>query len=69
MSYTKTREALQSYDADPTGDKADLVRVAFWLEASTAVRACVRNPTVREVRAVLRSCDLEILKFESTGGG
>ena len=53
MSYPKTRAALQTYDAEPTSGNADLVRVAYWLEASTDTRARVVNPTVDQVRAVL----------------
>ena len=51
--YQQTRAALQSYDAAPTTGRADLVRVAFWLEAPAYVRARIQNPTVEEVRAVL----------------
>lgn len=53
MNYPKTRDALRRYDADPTIGNEELVRVAYWLEASTDTRARVQNPTVDQVRAVL----------------
>lgn len=67
MSYAKTREALQSHDAEPTSGNADLVRVAFWLEASTDVRARVHNPTVDEVRAVLTLAAQHDWQFYANG--
>jgi hypothetical protein len=67
MSYQQTRAALQTYDAAPTSGHADLVRVAFWLEASTDIRARVPNPTVDEVRAVLTLAGQHDWQFYANG--
>lgn len=67
MSYQKTRAALQDYDAEPTSGHADLVRVSFWLEAPTSTRARVTNPTVDEVRAVLKLAAQHDWQFYANG--
>jgi hypothetical protein len=67
MSYHQTRRALQDYDAEPTSGNADLVRVAFWLEAPTSTRARVTNPTVDEVRAVLTLAAQHEWQFYANG--
>jgi hypothetical protein len=67
LSYTKTRGALQAYDSEPTSGNADLVRVAFWLEAPTDTRARVPNPTVDEVRAVLKLAGQHVWEFYANG--
>jgi hypothetical protein len=67
MSYQKTREALAAYDGEPTSGNADLVRVSFWLEAPTHTRSCVRNPTVDEVRAVLKLAAQHEWEFYANG--
>jgi len=53
VSYTKTRDALRTYDAEPTSGNADLVVMAFWLETDTRHRAALVNPSVDQVRAAL----------------
>lgn len=67
MSYARTRGALQSHDAEPTAENAALARVAFWLEASTDVRARVLNPTVEEIRAVLKLAAQHEWQFYANG--
>lgn len=54
MSYQQTRTALDVYDFEPTSGSADMVRVAFWLEAPTNILARIQNPTVDDIRAVLK---------------
>lgn len=67
MSYRQTREAIASYDAEPTSGNSDLVRVAFWLEAPTTTRARMTNPTVDEVRAVLTLAAKHEWQFYANG--
>lgn len=67
MSFPQTRAALQAYDSEPTSGNADLVRVAFWLEAPTRTRARVPNPTVDEVRAVLKLASQHDWQFYANG--
>lgn len=67
MSYEQTRSALASYDREPTSGNSDLVRVAFWLEAPTHVRARVQNPTIGEIRAALTLADQHEWQFYANG--
>lgn len=54
MSYAKTRDALALYDVEPTRGSADLVQVAFWMEAPTTIRGrWPQTPTVEQIRAIV----------------
>ncbi len=63
----KTRRALQRYDAEPTSGHADLVRMAFLLEAPADVCVRVQNPSVDEVRAVLTLASQHEWQFYANG--
>ncbi len=67
MSYKQTRTALNLYDFEPTPASADMVRVAFWLEAPTDVRGRIQNPTVDEIRAVLKLAAEHVWQFYANG--
>ena len=67
MSYEKTRDALHLYDFEPTSGSADMVRVCFWLEAPTTTRARIQNPTVDEIRAVLKLAEQHDWEFYANG--
>lgn len=53
-AYAKTREALAAYFDAPSNATAELVRLAFWLEAPTRVRGQQQNRTVDEIWAIVR---------------
>lgn len=55
MKYERTKEALELYDFEPTAASRDLVQVTFWLEASTEVRAQLKNPTIENIRVAIES--------------
>jgi len=67
MSYKQTRTALDVYDFEPTDASRDMVQVAFWLEAPTDVRARVQNPTVDQIRAVLKLAGQHQWQFYANG--
>ena len=67
MSYPQTRTALDVHDFEPTSGSADMVRVAFWLEAPTHVRARIQNPTIEEIRAVIKLSEQHEWQFYANG--
>lgn len=67
MSYDKTRTALNLYDCEPTSANADMVRVSFWLEADTRMRACLQNPTIGEIRAAVKLAEQHEWQFYANG--
>lgn len=67
MSYEKTRTALDVYDFEPTSGSADMVRVSFWLEAPTNVRGRIQNPTIDEIRAVIKLSEQHDWQFYGNG--
>lgn len=52
--YSGTLKALADYDAEPSPSRADVVRVAFWLEAPMGARVKHPNPSIDTIRKVTR---------------
>ena len=67
MSYERTLSALRDYDREPTSGNGDLVNVSFWLEAPTHMRGKFPNPTLNQIRAIVKLANEHDWQFYGNG--